>query len=375
MLNVPGWVLAKISPVYSSYLSYLSYGLMIFYFFISKKWSVNKWLLLLGVLYFGISSLSGQLYMPTEIGFIIIIIKYFVVIIGGYAIVQDTSKKDFFFFLLLGASTVFLQIFIFFDPLKDGGRYSGFYLNPNGLGFICMMGYGLTYGLCNKWKTIGQITFTIVGFLTFSRTFILVWLFMNLFSIRLSLKNLRVLAVGIGLFVGLLTFNAFLPKSNPRLMAMSNILEGKSNKTNKLEEGGRTETWALFYPALMDKPLFGNGYDAFGGGGVAGAVGAHNAYLKIIGDAGIFTLLIFLIMFFDLLLKTSRVFLKQPHLALMTFALCLFLLTNHNFFDSGYVLFFTMWLQYQTTIATKERLNSPKMSLIKNKYKPASLKS
>ena len=355
MLNVPGWVLEKISPVYSSLLSYLSYGLMLLYFIIAKKWSINLWLIFLGALYFGISSLSGQLYMPNTVLYIITVIKYFVVIIGGYAILQDTSKDEFFFCLLLGASTVFLQIFIFFS-LTDGGRYSGFYLNPNGLGFVCMMGYGLTYGLDKKWRIIGQVAFTIVGFLTFSRTFILVWFLMNIISLKLSIKNIRLLAIGIGLFLGLLTYNSFLPQSNARLEAMSKIFEGKSTNTSNLEQDGRTNTWSYFYPALMTKPIFGNGYGAFGGGGVAGNVGAHNSYLKIMGEAGIFTIFLFFTMFFDLLLKSLRVFLEQPHLLLMTTALCLFLLTNHNFFDASYVLFFTMWLQNEAKMATTKSL-------------------
>jgi len=175
---------------------------------------------------------------------------------------------------------------------------------------------------------------------------------MNLLSIRLSSKNIRVLIVGLGIFIGLLTFNAFLPKSNPRLEAMTKILKGESTNTKKLEEGSRTETWSNYYPALMEKPLFGNGYGAYGGGGLAGRIGAHNVYLKIMGEAGVFTILFFLSMLITLLLKSNRLFQNEPHLLLMTIALGLFLMANHNFFDSGYVLFFTMWLLYQ--IKSKE---------------------
>jgi hypothetical protein len=316
----------------------------------------NTWLILLGFLYFGIGSLNNQMYLPDTVLYLIMIIKYFIVVIAGYSVIKDTTKNELFFFLLIGALTVFLQMFVFYNRAEDYGRYSGFYLNPNSLGFICMMGYGLTYGLEKKWRTIGQISFTIIGFLTFSRTFIIVWLLMNLLSIRLSIKNIRVLAIGIGLFIGLLTFNAFLPKSNPRLEAMSKIFEGKSQNASALEGDSREKTWSLFYPSLISKPLLGNGYGAFVGGGVAGNIGVHNSYLRIMGEAGFIALLLFLIYFSAIFIKSWRLFLSYPHLFLMTFAYLLFLMTNHDFFEFGYLLFFIMWLQYHTFEKRNETL-------------------
>ncbi len=93
MLNFPGWVLTEISPVLSSLLSELSFGLMILYFLLARQWSFNGWMLLLGCFYFGISSLSDQTYIPDTLNFIIIIVKYFILIIGGYAIVIDTTES------------------------------------------------------------------------------------------------------------------------------------------------------------------------------------------------------------------------------------------------------------------------------------------
>lgn len=372
MCNFPGWALENISPVISSLLSYTSFGLMMIYIILTKiNGQFNTSLILLGVLYFGIGSLSNQIYLPDTVTYLIIVIKYFIIIIAGYSVVKDTTKNELFFFLLIGASTVFLQMFVFYNRAEDYGRYSGFYLNPNSLGFICMMGYGLTYGLEKKWRTIGQISFTIIGFLTFSRTFILVWLLMNLLSIRLSFKNIRVLAIGVGLFIGLLTFNAFLPKSNPRLDAMSKIFEGKSQNTSALEGDSREKTWSLFYPALLSKPILGNGYGAFVGGGVVGNIGVHNSYLRIMGEAGFITLLLYLVFFGSLFFKSWRLFSSYPYLFLMTFAFLLFLMTNHDYFEYGYLIFFLMWVQYHTfeksneTLLLKTTNHIPNISKIK----------
>lgn len=346
-LNFPGWVLVYISPTYSSALSYLSFGLMLIFFLFFSQKTLNLWMITLGVLYFGIGSLVDQTYISDEINYFITIAKFFIVIIAGYSVVKATSNKELFIFLIVGALTVFLQIFFFFNPLTDGGRYSGFYLNPNSLGFICMMGYALSYSVEKKWRFIGQIIFTIVGFLTFSRTFIVVWLFINILSIGVSIKNIRILAVGLSLFIGLLIFNSFLPKSNPRLDAMTKIFEGKSDNTADLKEDGRTKTWAIYYPALFEKPLFGQGHNAFAGGAKVSPVGPHNAYIKTMGEGGLPTLLVMLI-FYTLMLKTAWSQFKQhPHLFLMIIALLLFMATNHSYWTNGYLMFFSMWLQYQ----------------------------
>jgi O-antigen ligase len=169
---------------------------------------------------------------------------------------------------------------------------------------------------------------------------------MNVLSIRLSLKNIRVLAIGIFLFIGLITYNSFLPNSNPRLEAMSKILEGKSNNTRKLEEGGRSETWAIYYNALVDKPILGHGYGSFDGGGKISSVGPHNSFIKTWGESGILTLIVMLILFGLMIKKSRYIFLKQPHLFLMTSALFLFMMTDHSFWVNGYMLFFTIWLQF-----------------------------
>ncbi len=100
-----------------------------------------------------------------------------------------------------------------------------------------MMGYGLTFGLDRKWRLLGQIAFTIIGFFNFFKN-LFSCLVINEFIVYPPISK-KFTCFGYWYFslVGLLTYNAFLPNSNPRLEAMSNILAGKSNNTSKLEEG------------------------------------------------------------------------------------------------------------------------------------------
>lgn len=190
LFNFPGFVLKYFNPILSSILSYMSFGLLLVFYLFNNRTGYNGWLLIIGLLYFIISSLSGQSYMDPFIFHIIIWIKYFIVIICGYEVAKRTSSEELSMFLFIGALSIIFQILFFNNPLKDYGRYSGFYLNPNAAGFICILGYSLSFALKNKrFKLIAQLTFTFMGLLTFSRTFMLLWIIVNLISIKISIKK------------------------------------------------------------------------------------------------------------------------------------------------------------------------------------------
>ncbi|MBU3024414.1 O-antigen ligase family protein [Zobellia galactanivorans] len=345
MLNIPDFALTHINPVISSLLSYLSFGLLILFYLINKRTGANMWLLFIGVIYFIIGSFSGQTYIPPLNFYLVFWIKYFIIIICGYELVKRTTPKELSIFLLIGAITIILQIFFFNNPLKDYGRYSGFYLNPNSGGFICILGYSLTYALKNKqFRFIAQWIFTLMGLLTFSRTFILLWVLINLISIRISVKNVNKLLLGAGLLFVLMAYNSFLPVKNDRLSQLTSVLSGDTAAAQDLNEGSRFETWEKFYGYIMKKPVFGNGFNAFDGGGLGGFLGAHNTYLKLLGEAGILPFLLFLLFFLSLIRKSLSHFNEAPYILFMTISLAILLLTSHNFFDSGYLLLATLWI-------------------------------
>ena len=128
---------------------------------------------------------------------------------------------------------------------------------------------------------------------------------------------------------------------------MSNLITGKSSNTKTLKEGTRDETWALFYDDLFNKPFFGNGLKSFGGdgAGVAGNIGPHNAYIKIMGEGGIIPIGILLTLYGIMFKKALAVFKAKPHLLLMLAAFLLFISTNHSYMKNEYLLFFSMWIQ------------------------------
>lgn len=345
--NLPAFLLTYTNSSISSLISYLSYVLLIVFVIVNGKSGNNKGMLLLGLSYFLISGLINQQYMPDFRFFLVIVIKYFIVIWGGYEVLKRTNKVEMWWFLIIGALSILGNMFLFNDPKADYGRYSGFYLDPNNGGLICLMGFSTSFFLPKAYKIIGKIAFTLLGIFTLSRTFVITWILINILSIKLSVKNIKMLAIGFGILTSLLIYNEFLPVKNPRLEQISASLTGNESKAKGIDKDSRWHTWSRYYDALQSKPILGNGYQSFLGSGIAPPVGVHNTYLLIWGEGGIIPILIFLIYLIWLFSKSYIIFKSKPHLLMMLLGLSLFLMTNHNFLTSNYSLFILMWIHVE----------------------------
>src|SRR5690606_25394290 len=120
-------------------------------------------------------------------GYLVTLIKYFIVIVMGASVVSNTTMEDIYIVLLLGCFSIIFES-IFIEGI--GGRYRGYYINPNAAGYACILGYSLSFSINNKkLKIIGQLLFSIAGFLTFSRTFLFIWILVNLISLLINYKN------------------------------------------------------------------------------------------------------------------------------------------------------------------------------------------
>jgi O-antigen ligase len=195
-------------------------------------------------------------------------------------------------------------------------------------------------------KLLGQFIFTLAGLLTFSRTFIVIWLLINVISLKISLKNLRIFGIGF-LIIGTLFFiDEVVGLNNPRFEQLKSILNNESVSSEEISDDSRTDTWAKYYDRIMDSPLIGNGYKTFASKDNDGE-GVHNTYLRIIGEAGIIPFLLFIAYMLYLMFWSLFYFNKAPNLIMQFIALALFLMANHNFFTFYYVSFAAMWIQYQ----------------------------
>lgn len=347
--NLPSYSLVHINPTVSSMLSYGTFLSIIAYYSLGNKQMPVAHFILFGILFSFISLMAGAQLSET---FLVTFIKYFLFIAMASTVLKDVKNIEIYGVLLIGSiSIIYEAVFI----TGIGGRYSGFYLNPNLAGFASILGY--TFGLTidrKEFKIPGQILFSIAGLVTFSRTFLLIWILINLLSVLISYKNIFRIIVCLVLFVFFLSLGNKLDLNTQRMQAFSSILGGKVDQD--LKEGSRTETWALYYEKILNNPLWGNGYHTFSGetgGTEAGGrfvikAGVHNTFLMIIGEAGIFLLLYFLLIYGYIFVNGVRFFKVNPSIFFLSFSLVSFMLTNHNYFDNYLVLFTSLWLYHET---------------------------
>jgi hypothetical protein len=346
--NFPSFSLMYIDSTTGTVLSYGTFLLIIIYFLIKKEKPIIP-LVILGLSYFLISILIDS---QNSDGFIATFIKYLIFVTMGASVIKDVTKNELFYFLLFGAlSIIYESIFV----IDIGGRYSGLYLNPNFAGCICILGYCFSFSISNKnFKIIGQILFSYAGFVTFSRTFLLLWVLVNILSLSISYKNSYKIILGIILISFFVSFGNKFDFNTKRLEAFTTILDGKISQD--LAENSRTETWSKYYDRILDQPFFGNGYLSFSGKTFGeddkayGIVGVHNTPLLIIGEAGIFVFLYFLWIYGGFIVSGIHYFKEDPLFLLVSFSLLMYMLTSHNYFNNYLILFISAWLYLKIDI-------------------------
>jgi len=348
VLNIPSVSLVAYGGGVGSLLSYSTILALTLFYFFEKKTSPNWFLLIISILFFMIGGLQ---YVGFTTQFFMDTIKYFIYLICGYGLVKHINTAEYNFFLVIGALTIALEAVLF---TSDFGRYSGFYIKPNEAGFVCITGYATTYGLKNAGaKLTGQFICTLAGLLTFSRTFIVIWLLLNVISLKISIKNIRIFGLGFLIISTLFFIDEVVGLNNPRFEQLKGIVNNEEVSSEELSEDSREDTWARFYDKIFDSPIIGNGYGSFSGKEGHG-LGVHNSYLMVLGEAGILPFILFLIYIGYLLTMSIIYFNKKPNLVMQIIALSLFLMANHNFFTFYYVSFAAMWIQYQLYLCKTE---------------------
>ncbi|MEZ4855952.1 MAG: O-antigen ligase family protein [Gelidibacter sp.] len=346
LCNIPGIVLVGYGTSAGSFFSYLSFLLLLLFYFTGKRHKTAWPFVLFGICFFVISGLT---FIDDEKTFYIDFVKYLLLVICGGELARKTKLSELYILLLVGALSILVNAVFF--PL-DYGRYSGFYLDPNSAGFLCLIGCALSFGLKNeKWKLIGLFIFTFCGVLTFSRTFFLLWAILILISIFQSGKNLKIFTLGIASIVLLLSVAALLKLNTVRLSMVDSVLNNNASEQT-IEEGSRRNTWAMYYDRVFESPILGNGYQTFTGapGVDNNSIGVHNNYLRIIGEAGVLPFFIFIAIYVFLLVKSLKTFKSKVHLTLLAISLLALHLTNHNFDTISHVTFVSIWLYFRLTL-------------------------
>lgn len=350
ILNVPSTFFFYVSPAISTVLSYLIYALLMAYFIVAEKHRPNLWMIAIGISYFAIGGLNFA--GDKESDYFITFTKYIIMIICGSALVKKVTKDDIFFLYFLGSISIIVHAVAFPD---NYGRYSGFYIDPNQAGFVCLMAYALTFRI-KKFpvRTLLQVIITVAGVFTFSRTFILIWLLINLMSVKIEFKNIRIIGVGVGLIILIAAIGPLLKLNTDRLETFTAVVNQNEGALQKAGEASRSETWSYYYEPLKESPIFGNGYGSFMGG-VFQTFGVHNTYILVLGEAGIIAFFLLTSLYLYFLYMGVVMFKEEHHVLMQSIALFLFLLTFHNYFTTDHVLIATLWIANQISNYKKKK--------------------
>lgn len=328
--------LVYIGPNMGSIISYATSLLLLVYFFIAKPWHKPAIpFILFTILFFVISSFNYTEVDTTNF-FMKESLRFMIAIVCGTQLMYSCKPKEFFYIFLLGASSVIINAVIF--PESNAlyglirGRYSGFYLNPNFAGSACLFGFALSYTIKSRtWRLIGQFAFTLAGIFTLSRTFVIVWLIINLIAILRDKKNLLVPVIGAVVLIGVFTFTDSKMFQTDRFDALESFFDEGPVQTKTLEQDSRTATWALYYEMIMDKPIFGHGFMKLQR--KTGLLpGVHNTYLMIIGEAGIIPFLVFIGLYGYLIFGSFKHFENRPELFYTMIIISLAMLVGHTYF-------------------------------------------
>jgi O-antigen ligase len=284
------------------------------------------------------------------------------VVICGVEVLHRTTKKDIYLILLIGALSIVINALVF--PTANAnfyanyGRFSGFYLNPNFAGSICLVGYALSYVMTNKiLRLSGQILFTLGGILTLSRTFFVIWLLVNIVAVYKDRKNFIAPIFGALVLVMILTFSAGLTLNTERFTALKSIFGSENIKTKTIAKDSRTDTWSLYTDMILDKPFFGNGYQKFQLR-QSGLPGVHNSYLMVLGEAGIIPFLFITGIYLYILIKSYKIFAASPELFYVSLVVAIALLTGHGYFSNYYNVMISMYVFIQLRL-TSEPIQVP----------------
>ena len=340
LLNLPSFGLISFGSGIGGALSMLLFGCVFFYFFLNEKIKPVLSFALLGLLYFLI---SGFNFTGVLEDFFKDAIRYFIFILMITALAKKTSETEFCVLLLIGALSMLINVLIF--P-NDYGRYSGFYVNPNTAGNVCLIGFALAFKLNNKkQRLIAQFLFVIAGIMTFSRYFILLFILVNLVSILSNKKNIIGLASGVIALIIILSTTS-LQLNIERFGALKSIFTDDVD-TETISKETRNETWAEYTDVILDNPMFGNGYKAMQGresDTVGIKVGVHNSYLMVLGESGIIPFVLLIFIYLALFFRSIKHFDTNPEYVYLSIILLAYLLVSHKLYENYLVLFLSIWL-------------------------------
>lgn len=350
LLNLPSIALETLSISFSSPLSYTLFALLCLLILLNFN-EIEKeivFLIFIGSLYFffSIFNFNGNLAF-----LLITFFKFIISVIGIGISIKYVSNNIILILLFVGSLTIILDslFFRFNDSLSFGyvikyGRYSGFYLNPNIASIVCLIGYIMSITKNNFWKILA-LFFSITGFLTLSRTFILSWIIVNIIYMIFNFKFIVRGTIFLLLtFIILINYSEKFNLDTNRFDFLTGLFLGEIDK-EVMNDDSRIDQWSKFSKLILKSPIIGNGFNSFSSSkSDINGQGIHNTFLLILGESGFLPFTLMVVLFLILFRKCFKLIRHKLNLMLLMIVLFLQFLTNHNFFTNGILIFLIVYV-------------------------------
>jgi hypothetical protein len=253
------------------------------------------------------------------------------------AVSQENVPRFLKFTVLLGAiggALGLVQIVVpgFLQDLSDNSqRATGFWMNPNTCGVICALTIFISLLCPFRFRALNWVTrlLLLAGVATsFSRTAVLAlvigWIVYGVASKKFwtLLKSLLAMVLFIGaMFAVLEIIEAASPIQAQRLAMLRSFLEGDWGAH---ETDNRTELWQQTFHIIESQGglIFGLGHGSMLKPleTAEGQVAPHNYYLAVLGNSGIFALLLLLVFEFALFHQAWKCKQREVRAALLAMA-------------------------------------------------------
>ncbi|RCJ24480.1 hypothetical protein A6S26_18060 [Nostoc sp. ATCC 43529] len=261
--------------------------------------------------------------------------------------------------------TVFNSIYEFFNPaafnsLGNGGRVTGFYLNPNSNGCALIIGMIFSVSILQPIYRLPFVSLVGIGVLfTFSRGAILGWLItVIIFTVARVLHFNKLLYWILGIATFIITLGSqwweellqnldFNANSLERIAWFQNISASDSEDS----ADSRLEVAQLAWQMFMKHPFFGNGIGSTLTWNME--ISTHNIYLYYMADHGIIGALILPVLVYAV---TQHACGETKYIGL-AFAVFILLwgLFSHNVLEERYILIMFSFMAAMTEASRSEQ--------------------
>tara|TARA_R110002111_G_scaffold110212_5_gene169536 strand:+ start:10770 stop:11972 length:1203 start_codon:yes stop_codon:yes gene_type:complete len=327
------------------------------------------------LMYFSIAILAGAVhYHDTSI---LLAVIPFIYTIGFYYYLSIPENRSLFEKTALIALVFSCIICIYWDSINFDldyqgvhkylvDRAQGVYGDANNMALVTIISFVFVYKIYKPKKNFFKVfRLILLGvtfyslFITFSNTGFMVFIISIVMLNYKFFKGIR-LILGIGLlpviYIMLLNLNqltAGIHLVGQQRDKINNIVNIVSFKFDQVDDSGRGKLVADLLRYIYENPLIGNGVD------FANSHQAHNTYLGVWADAGIFTLLFFLFLLGSYFGKAIK---SKPHTRFFVLpvliTLCVFMLSLHSVINQPYIMAIFIYIGYLIDTNLDEKIDS-----------------